>query len=421
MKLLTPQVGWVLHYPGLMWTTDGGSPWKNITPPLPTGEHIASVFFLNTQDGWVLLTGATAGSEAPRFDIATTVNSGATWSVATFDVPGTDLAGYDLSGGGHLFFLDTLNGWANLDIPGMSRPALLLETHDGGRNWSRSPSNPNVAGELRFINGKVGWLLGGPSGGDLYSSRDGGESWKQISLGATVNGSPTTCGLNGLPHFNDEAHGYVAASCMGGSIALFGTDDSGKTWNQQRVLTGVGGMAMVATSLADAALIAGVVYDHTLTLIRDTPQGMAKASSKIEIPRSGVNELSFPTTMEGWALVEHDGTRTNLLLTTDGGNTWTDITPHPPQKPFPPARPPKWRSIDPLTGRPRAGGKPQAAAPSAAPSKRPSALPSESSLVVAPSAPGRNFVLSTVFREPIAFLTATHHAEAFVDKLKLYG
>lgn len=390
LKLLTPKTGWALAGPGLMWTTDGGADWTNITPPLPAGEHVSAVFFLNTQDGWVLLTGATPGSKAPHLDIATTVNSGASWSVAPLDVPGTDLAADDLSGGGHLFFLDTLNGWANLDIPGMSRPALLLETHDGGGNWSRSPNNPNVAGELRFINSKIGWLLGGPSGAELYATRNGGERWTQISLTATVGGGPTTCGLNGLPHFKDENHGYVATSCLGGAIVLFGTEDGGKTWKQQRVLTGMAGMATVATSVADSALIAGAVSDQTLTLLRETPQGMTKASSKIAMPRSGVSDLSFADTMNGWALLEYHGTAHQLLATSDGGNSWTDITPHTPLKPPPPFTPSGQRPTSPRTGEPYGDSgpaRPQGFASDPAPATQPLSSPNESSLALTLEAP----------------------------------
>ncbi len=390
MKLLTPETGWALAGPGLMWTTDGGADWTKITPPHPAGEHISSVFFVNTEDGWVLLTGPTTGSEGPRFDIATTVNSGASWVVARFEAPGIELAHYNLSGGGHVFFLDTLNGWTDLDVPGLSRPALLLQTHDGGRNWSRSPTNPNVAGELWFINSEVGWILGGPSGNELLATRNGGQSWAEISLGATVSGSPVACSANGLPHFNDEAHGYLAASCMGGTIVLFGTAESGKTWKQLRVLMGLGGMATVATSVADSTLIAGVMNDRTLTLIRHSPQGIARASSNVAISRSGVADLSFADPMSGWALLEYQGTMHKLLATSDGGNTWHDITPQSPREPRPSRTPSTQGPMNPVTGSPFGPvgvGKLPGFAPNAAPATQVPSFPSESSLALTPEAP----------------------------------
>lgn len=336
MKLLTPETGWALAGPGLMWTTDGGADWANITPPLPAGEHITTVFFLNTQDGWALLTGPNEGSHAPRFDMAITEDSGATWSIVPFDIPGFNPTGYGLSGGGHIFFLDTLNGWADLDIPGLSRQALLLETHDGGRNWSLPPSNPNVAGQLRFINSKLGWILGGPSGDDLYATRNGGQSWAEISLGATVDGSPVTCSANGLPHFRDNAHGYLAGSCMGGAVALFATRDGGKTWKQRRVLLGAArGGGNLATTLADATLIIGKIGGQTFTLVRDTPGGVVSSNANIPLLRAGVVGLSFANATRGWALLLYHHTETSLFLTSDSGSTWTDITPQMGKNLFP--------------------------------------------------------------------------------------
>lgn len=88
MKLLTPQVGWALAGPGLMWTGDAGSHWKDITPPVADGQHIASVFFLDTQDGWALLSGpGEKGSDEPRFDLAVTNNAGAKWSIVPVVIP----------------------------------------------------------------------------------------------------------------------------------------------------------------------------------------------------------------------------------------------------------------------------------------------------------------------------------------------
>src|ERR1041385_1447545 len=60
MKLLTPSTGWVSRFNHLYWTTDSGANWADITPVPPgivrAGVSIPSVYFLNPQEGWVVVS-----------------------------------------------------------------------------------------------------------------------------------------------------------------------------------------------------------------------------------------------------------------------------------------------------------------------------------------------------------------------------
>src|SRR6266700_7547216 len=116
MKLLTPEVGWALMGPGLIWTADAGQHWSKITPPLSPGEYIASVFFLDTSTGWALLSKPPSqGEEQPHFQLAATSDSGANWSVTPMSIPSPN-RGITLAGSGVLDFVDPLHGWVNLDV-----------------------------------------------------------------------------------------------------------------------------------------------------------------------------------------------------------------------------------------------------------------------------------------------------------------
>jgi photosystem II stability/assembly factor-like uncharacterized protein len=398
MKLLTPEVGWVIHHPGLMWTTDGGNHWKNITPPLPPGEHIASVFFLNTQQGWALLSGpGEKGSDEPHFDLAVTNNAGARWSIANVTFPPLPHGFPQIYGPASMDFLDSLHGWINmrLETSAAVMGGVLLETDDGGKTWNWSPRSPGIAGELCFVTTEDGWLAGGPAG-KLYVTHDGATTWQEVSLQPPQQAGRAIYATYGLPVFENGEDGLLPVTFSGTEgvnsvLVSFATTDAGRTWTPDAVVpiskqTSIG--QGIPATLAASTLITADVSGNSLTLIRAKQGSELSASASIKPPRAGVVALSFASTMDGWALVEHDGTATNLLSTSDGGNTWTDITPHPPQKSFPPAKPPKWRSVDPLTGRPLVGGKPQATVPSAAPVTQPLSFASESSLTLAPSAPG---------------------------------
>jgi len=100
MKMLTPETGWAETGNTLWWTEDGGTHWKNITPdPFVNSERssnqvlfhdqpeaLASISFLDTQTGWVLLccgkSDPDTGDDLPHYDLAATTDAGATWSIS---------------------------------------------------------------------------------------------------------------------------------------------------------------------------------------------------------------------------------------------------------------------------------------------------------------------------------------------------
>jgi photosystem II stability/assembly factor-like uncharacterized protein len=346
MKLLAPKVGWALAVPGLMRTTDGGMHWKNITPPLPRGEHVTAIFFLDTARGWVLLSNIPSSeNEIPRLHLAFTKDSGSTWAIWPITIPRLNPRSYTLGGGGDIYFLDSLHGWMNLSVVSGAavRLGILVETQDGGRTW-KWVASPGHAGRIYFPSINDGWLVGGPGGGQIYATWNSGKSWQQISLEAILNGKPVTCGASGTPHFTDEVHGYLPASCLGGAMVLFATDDAGKSWRTYKVLHDPLAERFgnpLASAVTDSSWIVVKARQSSVALFRiglgagqgavHTRTGAAPGAP----PRSGVIALSFAGTLNGWALILYHGTMTKLLATTDGGNTWTDITPRPVWKPLP--------------------------------------------------------------------------------------
>lgn len=377
MKLLTPQVGWALAGPGLMWTTDGGSHWKNITPPLRRGEHIASVFFLNAQDGWALLSGTgEKGSDEPRFDLAVTNNAGTKWSIVPVVIFDLNPRQTILEGSGQVDFVDPLHGWLNLDVASSPnfRLAMLIETDDGGETWSRPPHGPGVTGDLRFTSSTDGWLAGGPGNQFLYATHDGSKSWRKVSLSPPpqVGGAiyPT---FASAPVFVDGERGFVPVNYSGSpgtpsKLVIYATADGGKTWSPLKVLdesraTSVGQVSSVA--ITDSILI---VPTGSSAGVRASAVPLAGGvSSSVVVSPFALSEISFADASHGWAMADHR----RLLFTADGGNKWTDVTPHPPQKPLPPAKPPKWGPVDPITGRPGGSVRPQAAGQSEVPTASP--------------------------------------------------
>src|ERR1700690_2868467 len=204
MHLLSPGFGWVPSGSSLFWTTDNGKQWKNITPPLQD-KGMVSAFFLDTSTGWVLLAGS--GDEEPgakfpaepKFDLASTNDSGTTWSLTHLRVP-VEPSEYTLVSQGYILFTDASHGWMNLDVQSSSNfhSGLLFRTLDGGKSWAWSPGAG--AGRLRFIDHQNGWIVS-PEGDELGVTHDGGKTWTQVSLTAPPQVRPAETVVYHLPVF----------------------------------------------------------------------------------------------------------------------------------------------------------------------------------------------------------------------------
>lgn len=350
MQLLAPDTGWFLAGDKLLWTTDNGQNWTDVTPPtsLPhvsavSREKIANVYFKDANDGWVLLsTDENDGPGEARFEVASTVDSGASWSVSPVEVPDRNLNWRPLlPGGGVIFFLDTRHGWLNLGLESGQNfnLSLFLTTEDGGNTWSRKAQAH--LGAVRFITPQVGWIAGGPGGQYLYGTRDGGSTWEKLSLKAPpTTGSAAYPLYEAAPTFTNAMHGLLAVTYMAPdelpwALVLFATENGGRSWSPLKVLTGLRGAGNLPfpSATADSAWLTARPDTSTLTLTmsRLGPDhgGVETRTATIQrlpLPTGGlapVFEISFATEDLGWVRTDR------ILATADGGRTWKDITPLP--------------------------------------------------------------------------------------------
>jgi photosystem II stability/assembly factor-like uncharacterized protein len=205
-------------------TLDGGQTWRTVLSELP-GSPVHLRFF-DARAGCV----AVSTIDGPRF--GTTTTSGRAWQfredplVSSLGYPdvlffldsktgwlgGRRLLRTSDGGGswqqGHLppdagarfrdlFFLDAEHGWA---IMWKEQTSVLIRTDDGGRTWTRSPSQPSRATGLldavRFVSLASGVAFLGPLGGggaghppgraEMLTTADGGRSWQTHELPGAV-------------------------------------------------------------------------------------------------------------------------------------------------------------------------------------------------------------------------------------------
>jgi photosystem II stability/assembly factor-like uncharacterized protein len=341
-KLLSPNTGWVSTGNRLLFTTDNGAHWKDISPPVPDPSNsnenrFGEVYFLDANTGWVISTGnlqeGNPDSDETETVLSSTVDGGATWTAAILP----RLKPLQKVGGVNFAFADKLHGW--LIIQHQSGPAFsfssLYSTSDGGRTWQEAKGNPGFYGDIRaYPNGEI-WVTGDPGANDegdereLVASRDGGNSFQKVSFPAPapVAGYEESYAL---PVFTDGLNGYEEAVYTGGkgdksAAVLFATSDGGKTWQVDRMLSNLAESSVVERLFST---VAGDSWIHSFAANGDLPT-LVKLP-----PKSGTTdganrrlnnfscEISFASPDEGWANCSG-----KLSSTVDGGASWTGIAP----------------------------------------------------------------------------------------------
>lgn len=129
-----------------------------------------------------------------------------------------------------------------------------------------------------------------------------------------------------LPVFNTPEHGYLSVTYPG-VVVLFATNDGGRTWKADRMLTGLPEHSMgskVASAIADSTWITGTAPGKSMPHLRKIEAGANIVDTAMPAPEaSGVLQMSFISASQGWVL----NSESQLLSTNDAGATWADISP----------------------------------------------------------------------------------------------
>jgi photosystem II stability/assembly factor-like uncharacterized protein len=324
---LNPRVGWASedNPTPLLMTTDGGTHWRDVSPPMlrrkgfGLASGLAGADFLSPTDFFV-----SVWTSRPVY-LLHTIDAGRKWTeVGTF--PNGD-------GEAWVSFVTDRQGWVAIGNgeAGGTFTVTIYETTSGGAHWvmvSRSmslggkpgtPDNPGGCGDtglvaLGTLRAPVLWLTGyGAIAPCVMESTDGGRRWGQARLPGT---SAATGGEAWPPVFSSESKGALAAwygTDHGGVTAIYSTTNGGKTWAEHR---------SPAANPALVAVVAATTWFAAIdkTLYRTTDGGIGWSTIRASLDFGGVqasNTLDFVNLVDGWAV--RAGT---LWHTTDGGRLW---------------------------------------------------------------------------------------------------
>ena len=181
-----------------------------------------------------------------------------------------------------------------------------------------------VLTDVSFTDASHGWIAG--QAGYVLRTSDGGATWTKTTMSGRVN-------LNSVS-FADSTHGYASGNWWtieylgkAGPL-LFSTADGGATWKKSRVLPSVNGeMDQVVAVDADTACAVGAVSEiqYYGVVVRTTSGG---SSWQTQLKQSGrkttvLTGVDFVGAETGWACGYSGQTGHGVVLaTSDGGTTW---------------------------------------------------------------------------------------------------
>jgi photosystem II stability/assembly factor-like uncharacterized protein len=167
-----------------------------VQAPNPTSEEIYSVYFFNTNLGFI------GTSDAGLYR---TNDGGQTWSNVNMGTAEQWIEG--------ITFADSQNGWA------VGPNSTVYHTTDGGLTWQLAETGFGVYATRAYFSSRTnGWLLGCP----VLHTTDGGVTWDTVS---TQDGK--LCGTTGA--FTDSLHGWVLKQFP---KIVYHTTDGGATWSE---------------------------------------------------------------------------------------------------------------------------------------------------------------------------------------------
>lgn len=243
----------------------------------PQGHTVRDIHFIDAQRGWFV-----AGQADIDCVIMRTTDGGDSWQNLDCPVSSRPDA---------VHFVDAMTGWV------VGRDGMILRTDNGGLNWGRQSSGTSATlTGVHAVDTNYAWISA--RAGYILRTTDGGAEWDREGTGADS-------GLFDV-HFLDRDHGWAA----GGNGRIIRTQTGGREWYLQP--SGTDG-DMKAVAVADIDF--GWAVGHH---IRYTNNGGGNWRRQREVDKS-LEDVAVIDREYVWTV----GDEATILLTRDGGNTWT--------------------------------------------------------------------------------------------------
>lgn len=351
IQMMNPTTGWGTDRAtrNVLRTTDGGSQWRNVSPPDLMVSDIAVSYFLDADQAWLATAKPMPSLRPPTptsVIVSRTLDGGKTWSTGSrFIIPAGAPAWLD--------FVDAENGWlmASLGAAAGSQQVEIYRTSDGGMNWqaipntlehpSQAPLNALPLGcdktGFTFLDPSTGWVTANCPGGILFFqvTHDGGQNWKNQELmpppGYPADLFATSSSTSEPPVFVSSRDGFLLVTVYASKSEafLYITHDGGNTW-EPKVLPFSNPVGRPDFVDAKSGWILGRSEAPTaanaptkLFMTQDGGDTWSELTTGIDLTDATID---FVNPQAGWALVT-TSTGPGLFQTADGGHTWKKLDP----------------------------------------------------------------------------------------------
>ncbi len=306
------------------YIASSGDPWGQMG--LPYGENLFTqktinslydfedIFFINAKKGWVCGK-KSYGPEEWAQVILQTEDGGTNWTESYFNT--TDYGEFKFRLDAIQFVSET-KGWATGVSNTISNEQTtgVIFTDDGGGSWVQQAHEVSTGEmvDLFFLDEMNGWVLTNmrPYPDDfiqLLKTENGGMSWELISTGQT---GMITIGYGirtGKVYFQDANTGWV----LGARGFVLNTRDGGENWAKVTLPSEYANTMSIAFADTQNGIICGESHFRT-------EDGGEKWTEE-ELPVPYFADICFTDSVNGWMV----GVSCNILKTTDGGFTWKQV------------------------------------------------------------------------------------------------
>jgi len=332
--------GWAVGDQRLLVTADGGSTWRDVTPPAPTeggsAANLLGVQFLDPDHGWVAFAEPFKLDTDPGFgrvDVWRTTDGGQTWARSELPRAKINTAG-DTLGPFSFDFIDPAHGFAFISGNYTRRlsDSDLYWTADGGATWSADhPTGPGSLGvegsSISFASADDGVVAGSPVGSGIFVTHDGGKTWQAATLSAPA-GFSGDLRVFSQPVFSDARTGLVAVHFQGdtqSATRIYRTIDGGSSWTFLAAVPGSGVLFVTIIDPRHWIATDGAVVEHTTDGGSSWSHGVSQPTYGGQ--QTGLQGVQFIDLDRGWAQWTDPQGNSHLIATIDGGSTWHDLEP----------------------------------------------------------------------------------------------